>query len=284
MIGLCDHRTTTKMAGRRASKRKVEIPIAESPGHKKKKCLEEDEISDCNSESLIAPKKKRGRPKTRAHQVLKPLAAAPSPDKLLPTTVPISTNTGKGRAKRLGVGGAHKVCSTKLPAPPPRTSILVEEMRKIRAKCDEIQNEKEDEESIVDSTDRFSEGAMDLTKNTMDGDDDYLTRQNASASDKSEQEDEDAMDEADMNHSKIRLVEQNTSVFDDPSKSHEDWWIEDPTREPTLCQLWQETRYLYDFTARGHQEEDRAQTLRRFATVLQVPREYINSEHSIIFN
>lgn len=74
------------------------------------------------------------------------------------------------------------------------------------------------------------------------------------------------------------MVQQDTSVFEDPSKTNEQYWEEDPTREAVLCQLWEETECLYDSSKRGHMTEDRAAILKRFSTILQVPREwpYIN--------
>ena len=73
---------------------------------------------------------------------------------------------------------------------------------------------------------------------------------------------------------RLRMTEQDTSVYDDPGKKPEDWWKEDPTREPTLCELWSEEPSLYDAKYTGYRTEDRKTMYKRFATVLRVPRKF----------
>ena len=64
-------------------------------------------------------------------------------------------------------------------------------------------------------------------------------------------------------------------VFDDPTKSKDMWWMEDPTREGTLIDLWREHDELYDPKAKQMLDRlDRPTLLKRFSTILKVPREF----------
>ena len=118
-------------------------------------------------------------------------------------------------------------------------------------------------------------------EDTNDGsDEDSEVEQDAQVdhTDEDEDVDRDVQEVLDLttSSSKMRQVIQDTSVFDDPSKSYEDWWLEDTSREVTLCQLWFEERALYDSSLKAHMTEDRTTILKRFSTILQVPGEYKN--------
>ena len=69
------------------------------------------------------------------------------------------------------------------------------------------------------------------------------------------------------------MIEHDPNMFYDPRKSNDDYWDEDPTREPALCELWQETPGLYDKSQRSNMTEDKETILMRFSTILKVPRE-----------
>ena len=75
--------------------------------------------------------------------------------------------------------------------------------------------------------------------------------------------------------STLQMVPDNIH-FGDETKAMEEWWLDDPSRERTLCKLWQEERSLYDMNAQGYRVPGtRAVILRRFSTILMVPRKYI---------
>ena len=71
----------------------------------------------------------------------------------------------------------------------------------------------------------------------------------------------------------MQMVEQDPNKFVDPEASNDDYWDRDPTRETTLCELWEETTWLYDSSQKAHMTESRADCMKRFATILKVPRE-----------
>ena len=136
---------------------------------------------------------------------------------------------------------------------------------------------KLDEEEGAESDDAKSERGETNVQPTMQGNVDYTALPDSQESevDDNGEDNESVLLDLTTNSTKMRMVEQDVSLFDDPTKSHDDWWTEDVTRERTLCELWQETPYLYDMTLKGHhQNEDRPTTLMRFATILQVPRKY----------
>ena len=87
-------------------------------------------------------------------------------------------------------------------------------------------------------------------------------------------DEDDEPDGADGDTSKLRMALQDTSTFDDPSKSSDDWWLEDESRERILVDLWREERSLFDVSAKSYKTEDRNTILKRFSTILRVPREY----------
>ena len=76
-----------------------------------------------------------------------------------------------------------------------------------------------------------------------------------------------------VNTSDLRMIIQDESIYDDPTKKQNDWWLEDPSREPTLITLWEEHRELYDMTYKHLLiSADRPTILKKFATILSVPR------------
>ena len=132
--------------------------------------------------------------------------------------------------------------------------------------------------SEVDSDDEVDPDGPEKMQDSMDGKTDYTKYPKGVLLEEVIEFDEDdlALDLT-TEDSQMRMSIQDVSVFDDPNKTSEEWWTEDPTRETILCDLWRETKYLYDFSYKGHMTEDRTTTLKRFSTILQVPREYSTS-------
>ena len=134
----------------------------------------------------------------------------------------------------------------------------------------------------VDTDDVLSEGGGrnlgDSYQETMEGNTSYHkdNRYDESVSDENdhgEMEDEEEEDEGPH----LQMVDQSVPLID-YSKSHDAWWIEDPTREGTLCDMWAEEPDLYVLNAPGHRDSSRKdQIMRKFASVIRVPRKYMHS-------
>ena len=159
-----------------------------------------------------------------------------------------------------------------------------------------------DEEDDEDEDDVASHGGGDLhnfSQNTMDGKRDYTKHPNdvfedlegdgdvGGDGDKSvadSQDLEELDDDDDVDISKLRVVTKDVSIFEDNTKSFDDWWIEDPTREETLCDLWREERSLYVMRATGHRiPSNKTGILKKFAMVLEMPRELSTLHYAISF-
>ena len=117
------------------------------------------------------------------------------------------------------------------------------------------------QKSEEESGDDQSQGGNGENEGSMVGDDDNS---------------DESGDDGDLDATQIRMIEHDTSVFDDPKKTHEMWWSEDSTREETLCQLWQDEKCLYVMNYPGYKDPAvRDTVLKRFSTCLHVPREYM---------
>ena len=134
----------------------------------------------------------------------------------------------------------------------------------------EVAYEQQDDDGKGDSEDELSdtENIANHSQVTMDGDGEYLDGGQVA------EDDESVEDEDDNDVSTLRMVP-TTVDYSDPTKSHEDWWTEDTTRETALCDLWRENESLYVFNHPDHRiTSKRNVILRRMATVLEVPRKY----------
>ena len=144
-----------------------------------------------------------------------------------------------------------------------------------------------------DSQDALSEegekSALDLSRNTLDGKGDdvkhpILDRMESNenlepdnieeenlADDKSEC---DISQDGEDNCTKLRMIPEQIEFDED--KGIDEWWSDDPTRELTLCQLWEEEKDLYDLSRENYRIPGiKDIILRKFSAILKVPRKYI---------
>ena len=155
--------------------------------------------------------------------------------------------------------------------------------------------EEEEQENPDDLLSRDSDDdvcAAEQSQNaqdTMDGNQSYHKHPILDSKDYCQSEnvfDDDDDDEAndDLNASKMTMVPDEVD-YDDDNKDLEEWWTEDPTRELTLCALWEDADCLYDMNAEGYRiTGTKDVVLRKFATVLHIPREYIFKKKIVSMN
>ena len=78
------------------------------------------------------------------------------------------------------------------------------------------------------------------------------------------------------------MVPDQVTDFDDEDKAMDEWWTEDPSREEILCALWKGEESLYNFNVPGYRISGTKDVIiRKFATVLHVPRKYSIHIHSV---
>ena len=253
--------------------------------------------------NISTPVKSPGRVKKMVSKKLATPADSPVPPK----------SPARGMGKRLGVGRGRAI--NKKTTIKPNTQTIAELDRIIRQSDIDLKRIREEglkcqpkeldrmDENLEEGTDQKNDDDSDQSEmhsnvsqtdnkdRTMDDGGDYTATEydnEEQDDDLEKEEDEDDVlplesdDEKDqLNSSALRMVHQNASLFNDPTKSAEEWWTEDRTREGTLCDLWEESKWLYDFRDKGHHREDKDTTLRRFSTILEVPREYIEFARSI---
>ena len=147
----------------------------------------------------------------------------------------------------------------------------------------QLNGEEEQDFEVSDSDDEVNSemaARIDGVQETMQGSKDYTAlpheMEQEDVTGDEEEEEETGNDSHIFNHSNMRSIIQETSVFDDPNKDGEVYWAEDRTREPTLCSLWEEEVALYDSSKKGHMTENRNTILKRFSTILNVPGKKLN--------
>ena len=149
-----------------------------------------------------------------------------------------------------------------------------------RSQIKEKEKEQQESEGEVDSDDALSEAGIiaqsDLSHHTMDGDTDYrahpLFDKREEYDDQNSDEDEQVGEKL-LDVSLLKMVPDNIHNYEEEGKDNETWWLEDSTRETTMCLLWQEEESLYNVTSDGHRiPSNRATILKKFSIILQMPR------------
>ena len=226
--------------GKKDSKQVDDI-VHESPKVNKVKNL-------AKSTADVVNKRGRGRP---AKKTVNPEESPQAEEDSPPNPPPAK--------KTLGVGRATKK--------PPSIPIID------TVSDDDIIHDEDDIPSRSEESEEMHQeemvGGVDYTKRKTKKKDEVLIE------DISEDDLEDVGLDLTTESTKLRAIALDSTVFDDPTKTKEMWWLEDPTREGTLIDLWREHEELYDPKCKQMLDRlDRPTLLKRFSTILRVPREF----------